>query len=129
MNIKINDTLYPASIRTVPTDHAWGHRQCKSITLEMDSAAAAALFVNDLNWATVQTVTERAVRVDEVGKPVLDENGAIIYDTEERTLETDYSDYCVAGTITDNRDGTVTVKMGKPTEAELLAVIMGGKNV
>ena len=129
MNIKINDTLYPAKIRTVPADHAWGQRHSKAITLEMDSAAAAALFVDDLNWSTVQTVTAHNMRVDEAGEPVLDENGAIIYDTEERTVETDMSDYCVAGTITDNRDGTVIVKMGRPTEAELLAVIMGGKNV
>ena len=31
----------------------------------------------------------------------------------------DNSEYCMAGPITDNRDGTVYVKMGKPTELEL----------
>ena len=126
MQIKINETLYPASIRTVPVDHTWGHRQCKSITLEMDSVTAAALFVNDLAWSTVQTYTRTNMRVDEAGEPVLDENGVIIYDTEERTVETDMSDYCVAGSITDNRNGTVTVKMGKPTDKELLGIISGG---
>ena len=33
--------------------------------------------------------------------------------------EWDNSDYCVAGPITDNRDGTITAKMGKKTELEL----------
>ena len=41
-------------------------------------------------------------------------------------IEEDCSEYSVAGSITDNRDGTVTVKMGKPTDAELLNIIMGG---
>ena len=30
----------------------------------------------------------------------------------------DCSDYCVAGPITDNRDGTLTVKMGQYTQLE-----------
>lgn len=46
----------------------------------------------------------------------------------------DQSDYCLAGPITDNRDGTVTVVMGKKTELEELreyytrtqAVLPGG---
>ena len=32
--------------------------------------------------------------------------------------EQDCSDYCVAGPITDNRDGTLTVKMGQYTQLE-----------
>lgn len=35
------------------------------------------------------------------------------------TVSTDLSNYCVAGHITDNRDGTFTVIMGKKTEYEL----------
>ena len=41
----------------------------------------------------------------------------------------DNSAYSVAGPITDHRDGTVTVKMGKPTAAELLAILTGGETV
>lgn len=32
--------------------------------------------------------------------------------------EWDNADYCVAGPITDHRDGTLTVKMGKYTQLE-----------
>ena len=38
----------------------------------------------------------------------------------------DNSDYSVAGPITDNRGGTGTIKMGKPTADELLKVLTGG---
>ena len=40
--------------------------------------------------------------------------------------EYDNSDYCVAGDIVDHRDGTISVKMGKPTAEELLSMIMEG---
>ena len=30
------------------------------------------------------------------------------------------SDYCIAGDIIDHRDGTLSVKMGKPTDVEVL---------
>lgn len=86
----------PAIVSRTRTDHAWGHRESRTIRLEMDSATAAALFVDDAIWGVA---------------------------------EEDLSDFCMAGSIVDNRDGTVTVKMGKPTEAELLAIIMGGKSV
>ena len=38
--------------------------------------------------------------------------------TEEVVTEEDMSAYSLAGDITDHRDGTVSIKMGKPTEAE-----------
>lgn len=52
--------------------------------------------------------------------PVLDESGALTDQTEERIEEWDNSEYCVSGAITDHRDGTVSIKMGKATEAEAL---------
>ncbi|MFR5761081.1 MAG: hypothetical protein ACLUFI_05335 [Oscillospiraceae bacterium] len=36
----------------------------------------------------------------------------------ETVQEWDNADYCVAGPITDHRDGTLTVKMGKYTQLE-----------
>ena len=42
--------------------------------------------------------------------------------------EFDNSDFCVAGDVTDHRDGTVTVKMGKLTALEeTLLMIYGGE--
>lgn len=110
--IKINDNLYPAEINGVLIDRAWGGRDSKAITLEMDYATALALFVDELAWSIV---FQGDSYVDDKGQTVTPDPE--IYDN---------SDYSVAGPITDNRDGTVTVKMGKPTDAELLAVLMGG---
>ena len=44
------------------------------------------------------------------------EDGSIVTVQEEY----DNSDYSMAGSITDNRDGTLSVKMGKPTQIETL---------
>ena len=44
------------------------------------------------------------------------EDGSIVTVQEEY----DNSDYSMAGSITDNRDGTLAVKMGKPTKIEML---------
>ena len=114
MIIKINDTIYPATVKHTHVDHNWDGRESKKITLEMDSATAAALFVDDAAWSIVERHTEESL--DEVGNIV----------TREIVDEYDNSDFCVAGAVTDNRDGTVSVKMGKPTDGELLAIIMGG---
>ena len=105
--IKINDTLYPARVTLRPRDEGWDWRASKSITLEMTHAEANALFVNGVAWSEVAPAHTYT-------KP----NGEAV-DIPER--ETDCSDYCVAGSITDHRDGTVTVKMGKKTDGEMLA--------
>lgn len=101
--IKINDTLIPAEISGFMTDRAWDNRESKAITVEMDHATAAATFVDELPWAIVMDV-----------------------ETEDGIVQEEYdnSEFSVAGSITDNRDGTVTIKMGKPTAEERLAELM-----
>lgn len=94
--LKIGDTLYPATFRGFSTDREWGNRHSIAITLNMTHTEAAGLFVDGLAWATVSGETE-----------------------------TDMSEFEVAGPVTDNRDGTVTVKMGKFTDADALAVLTG----
>lgn len=120
MNIKINDTLYPATIHTKQEDREWNKRESKAITLEMDYATAAALFVDELVWSILTEEQVAVTRVGEAGEPILDSDGKVTYEIVEQTVETDMSDFCVAGTITDNRNGTVTVKMGKKTDGEML---------
>ena len=127
--VKIGETLYPATINGVLIDRAWGGRDCKAITAEMDYATANALFVDELDWSIVMVNQVGVAQTDGEGNPVLDEQGQPVVDIVEEREEYDNSEYCVAGSITDNRNGTVTVKMGKPTDAELLAIIMGGKSV
>ena len=107
--VKINGSLYPATINGSMKDRLWNDRESKAITLAMDYATALALFVDGLNWSIVMDVEQPQ------------EDGSVITVQEKY----DNSEYDVAGPITDNRNGTVTVKMGKATAQELLAVLTG----
>lgn len=107
---KANNTEYPARIAGKVTDRDWGNRESKAITLTMTHAAAVQLFVDGLVWSIVQR--------DNV--PVYGTDGNPTGETGEQVQEWDNADYCVAGSIADNRDGTCTCKMGKKTEAELM---------
>ena len=108
--VKIGGTEYPAAINGKLADLEWDGRDSKAITLTMGYSEAAALFVNGIAWSIVQRESV----------PVLDENGQPTGETTEQVSEFDNSDYSVAGSITDNRNGTVTCKMGRPTETETL---------
>lgn len=105
---KTNNTEYPASITGKMADRDWDNRESKAITLEMAYAEAAQLFVDGLSWSIVQRDTV----------PVYDESGNPTGETTEQVQEWDNSDFCVAGSITDNRNGTCTCKMGKKTQLE-----------
>lgn len=108
---KANNTEYPASIAGKVTDRDWGGRESKAVTLTATYEQAAQLFVDGLVWAIVQRDTV----------PVYGEDGNPTGETEEQVQEWDNADYCVAGPITDNRDGTCTCKMGKKTASDVLA--------
>ena len=108
-SIIINSTEYPAEISGVLQNPKWDRRDTKSITLEMTHAEAVGLFVDGLAWGIKQVNTY----------PVFDEQGQPTGETTTETQTFDNSDYCVAGSITDNRDGTVTCMMGKKTDLEL----------
>ena len=104
--VKINETLYPATISGRVSDSNWDGRLSKAITLELDYATAIQLFENGLTWSIVEQ-----------------------YDVEGELHETIYdnSEYNLAGDITDHRDGTITAKMGKLTELEeAYELIFGG---
>lgn len=107
--IKVNQTEYPAEINGNPKDRSWGERDTKSITLTMTAAEAAALLPSGTPWSIVQRET----------KDKLDNDGNPTGETEEVVNEWDNSAYSLSGSITDHRDGTVSIKMGKPTESEL----------
>lgn len=108
--VKIGGTEYPAAINGKMADREWDGRDSKAITLTMGYSEAATLFVNGIAWSIVQRESVS----------VLDENGQPTGETTEQVSEFDNSDYSVAGSITDNRNGTVTCKMGRPTETETL---------
>ena len=102
--VKINGATYPAVINGKHVDREWNDRESKTITLEMAYADAIALFVDGLAWSIMMDVEKEQ------------EDGSTITVQEEY----DNSEYSMAGSITDNRDGTLAVKMGKPTQLEMI---------
>ena len=109
--ILINGTEYPAEkIDATNKSSHWDGRDTAAMTLPMTHAQAVGLFVDGLAWSIVQ----RNVW------PVYNNQGQPTGETTTETQTFDNSDYSVAGSITDNRDGTVTVMMGRPTETETL---------
>ena len=95
--VKINAVNYPAEIYGHVRDRDWDNRESKVIILSLTIEEALDLFVNGLQWA-------------------------IVYGTQTINQE----DYVIAGPITDNRNGTVSVRMGKATATEVSNVITGG---
>ena len=115
--VKINENLYPATISGRVTDKDWNNRASKTITLEMDYTAAVSLFVDGLVWSII--------RQEEVPTYEQNENGELIQTgTEIKETEWNNSEYDIAGSITDNRNGTLSIKMGKITDTEALAELM-----
>lgn len=98
--VEINDNLYSASITGRVNDKDWDNRASKAITITMSYEDAVSLFVDDVQWYIVQ-------------------------ENDDNTERYDNSEYSIAGDITDHRNGTITVKMGKPTAEELLAMLEG----
>jgi len=106
--IKVGGQEYPATLIYNYKDRNWDMRETQTVHLAMPYAQAAALLTSGVKWSNVFRET----------KDVLDENLELTGQTEEVVTEEDMSAYCLAGDITDYRDGTVSIKMGKPTEAE-----------
>ena len=109
--IKVNGQEYPATLIYNYKDRNWDMRETQTLFLTMSHDEAAALLPDNTPWSIVQRDT-----VD-----VLDEQGQPTGEAKEVVNEYDNSEYSLAGDITDHRDGTVSIKMGKPTESELSA--------
>lgn len=109
-SVIIHEVEYPAKIDGVLQNPKWDKRDTKAITLEMTHETAVSLFVDGLAWGIKQVNTYQ----------VFDKQGQPTGETTTETQTFDNSDYSVAGSITDNRDGTVTVMMGKKTDLEIL---------
>ena len=122
--IKVNDILYPATIDGQIQDYAWDGRETKKVTMEATYEEILALLPDGTAWSIVSKDTVTATGED--GTPLLDENGAP--QVTERVSEWDNSDYSLSGPVTDNRDGTVSITMGKPTDLEdAYAMMLGGE--
>lgn len=106
--IKVNGQEYPATCIYNYKDRNWDMRETQTVHLTMPYAQAAALLPSGTPWSNVFRET----------KDKLDNDGNPTGKTEEVVTEEDMSAYSLSGAITDHRDGTVSIKMGKPTETE-----------
>ena len=106
--LKVNGQEHPVTHISKYQDGDWGGRSTQTLYLTMTHDQVAALLPDNTPWSIVQRETVN----------VLDEQGQPTGETEERVQEYDNSEYSLAGDITDHRDGTVSIKMGKPTETE-----------
>ena len=106
--IKVGGVEYPATLIYNYKDRNWEMRESVAVHLTMPYAQAAALLTTGTPWSNVFRET----------KDKLDNDGNPTGQTEEVVTEEDMSAYSLAGEIVDHRDGTVSVKMGKPTETE-----------
>lgn len=105
-NQKIEANVYGSLI-----DTSLGNREIKEVRASMTYDQAKALFVDDVPWSIVQEYD-----------PIQQADGRTI--TPEPMVY-DNSEFCMASSITDHRDGTVTVKMGKLLPGETLEILAG----
>lgn len=110
--VQIGNTMIPAEVSGSTRDPKWDYRHTQDIHCAMSYEEAKATFVDGLEWYLVY---QEPSYVDEQGNTVTPE--PIVYD---KTM------FDQVMSITENRDGSVTIKMGETTDAELLAIIMGG---
>ncbi len=82
-------------------DTNWEHRETIYIVVNMSLETALSLFVDNVSWGGYYTEIDDETQ-------------------EERSQFIDFSDYCIAGPITVNRDNTLIVSMAKKTAAEKL---------
>ena len=114
--VKVNDTLYPATVSGQKKDRDWDSRESKSIKLTGTFDEVNGLFPDGTEWAIV--MTESAPETDAEGNPVLDENGNPVM--VEQETEFDNREFSVRGDVIVHMDGSCTVKMGKESEMERL---------
>ena len=126
--VKVNDVLYPATIEGKMQDRDWDNRSTKAITLEMDFHTALKTWIEGVSWSIINETLIDNIAVDEEGNEIIDEFGNPIVTKSAHYDEYDNSDYNMAAEITDHRDGTVTVRMGKLTELEVaVGILLGGE--
>lgn len=101
--LKANNTETPCEAAEHYRDSAWGRPTC-TVTIKGSAAEIAALLPNNAPWSLIER------------EDALDESGAPTGQTVDH--ERDMSEYSLSGDITDHRDGTISIKMGKPTETE-----------
>jgi hypothetical protein len=109
--VEINDKRYIATIGGRMHDNSWDGRESKYIRAEITYEEAIKNFIDGANWKIIQEFEENVIEKNKVGQETVK--------TVKKEDVFDNSDYNMAGEIIDHRDGTVTIKMGKPNELEI----------
>ena len=99
MVIKICGRELEGTIATRLTDSAWAGRESKAVTVGLTYQEAVELFTDGVIWSAAAP-------------------------GEEGMIDTDMSDYAISGPITDNRNGTVTIRMGRYSREELMKMTL-----
>lgn len=110
--VEIDGIRYIATIGGKMNDGEWDGRESKSIRAEMTYNDAIAHFVDGATWNIIQEVEEAQIEY-------IDEDEKEVVKNVIREEVYDNSEFNMAGEIIDHRDGTVTVKMGKPSDLEV----------
>lgn len=108
--VEIGNTIIPAEINGIEHDRGWDYRHTKSVSCRLSYAEAKALFVDGVEWSQIYQDPE-----------YIDEQGNVV---TPDPIVTDNSQFDQVLTITENRDGTVTVKLGVTTAEEALAELL-----
>lgn len=95
--IRVGGEDWPAHVLGLFKDGRWDGRESRAVTLTMGITEAMTLLPNGARWSIVTR----------------GENG--------KEFVEDCADFCVSGPATDNRDGTVTIHMGRRTAGDALA--------
>lgn len=102
-------------------DADWGGRESRAVTIAKSAVAdPLALFCDGAVWGMIHRYTTAVPVLDAEGNVQMNEDGTVksMTETAEDRYMDDYAGFTLAGPITDNRDGTITVKMGKPMPLE-----------
>lgn len=103
--IEINGNRYPVVNPTPFLTTETKANISKSFKLQMDYAEAVSIFADDVPWSIVKDAGT---------------------DAEPEII--DCAAYCIVDSITDHRNGHVTITMRKMRDSEVLDIIMGGAN-
>lgn len=114
--VKIGETMMEATVNGYRRDPKWDYRDVEEVTVAATADEVKELFHEGVDWDLVQ-----------VFDPYVDEATGEIITPEPKTKN--HGEFCVSGAVIDHRNGTVTIRMGKITDAEALAELKEALNV
>ena len=133
--LKINNSFYPATFTGKVVDKDWDNRSSKTITfLESSFTEVNSILQDDVEWAIYDHQVIRQQAIDpETDQPLFQEDSETheqvpVMEDVDITQEYDNSEYSIKGDVIIHPDGTVSVKMGKPTDLELAYELLYGGN-